>query len=228
MRQRYVEDRLQQAVAAGIRQYLILGAGLDSFAWRRPAWADGVRIFEVDHPATQTAKLKRLLKLGLDWPQHLEFVPVDFERESISDGLARSSLAAERPAFISWMGVVYYLSPEALSNTLRALAAATASGSEIVFDYIIPEELVAGEDLRILALGKKEVTRRGEPFLSSLDPRQLPAQLQPWGFELVENLSPQEQESRYLQGRQDYPRTFSGVYFAHFRLGQRKGQSAEL
>jgi methyltransferase (TIGR00027 family) len=227
IRARYTEDRLQQAVAAGIRQYLILGAGLDSFAWRRPAWADGVRIIEVDHPATQTAKRQRLEKLGLDCPQHLEFVPVDFERESISDGLARSSFAAERPAFISWMGVVAYLSPEAVSNTLRALAAATAPGSEIVFDYLIPEELWAAEDLRVLAIGKKEVVRRGEPLLSSLDPRQLPVLLQPWGFELVENLSPSELESRYLQGRQDYPRTLSGGYFAHFRLGQRKGQSAE-
>jgi methyltransferase (TIGR00027 family) len=217
-RARWAEDKLRKALAAGIGQYVILGAGLDSFAFRLPDWAAGIKVYEVDHPATQTAKRQRLEKLGLASPEHLEYVPIDFERETIADALARSSFSPDQTAFLSWMGTLHYLKPEAVFVTLRSLAAFARPGSEVVLDYSIPKELFAPEDSRVHERGQKDVTVRGEPWISSFDPARFPEEVCGLGFELLENLSPARQEERYFRGRKDYPRTVSGTYFAHFRL----------
>ncbi len=140
-RSRFAEDALADAVARGVRQAVVLGAGLDTLALRRPG--DGVRVFEVDHPATQAFKRERLAAAGLAVPDALIFAPVDFEREDLAAGLARAGFDAGAPAFFAWLGVVPYLTPAAVAGTLACIAA--IPGAEVVFDYVVPRDRLAPE-----------------------------------------------------------------------------------
>jgi methyltransferase (TIGR00027 family) len=119
MRQRYTEDELDKALARGVGQYVILGAGLDSFIYRRPDLAAGLRVFEVDHPATQQWKRARLRELHLNLPSNLTFIPLDFEQQTLADGLRAGGHQPELPTFFSWLGVTQYLTEEAVFETLR-------------------------------------------------------------------------------------------------------------
>lgn len=217
-RSRYAEDKLEKAIAAGVNQYVLLGAGLDSFALRRRDLATTVKVYELDHPASQLAKRERLAHLHIDLPENLEFVPVDFEQETVAQALARSSYEQERPAFFSWLGTTQYLTREAVTNTLRSLTACAAPGSEIVLTYLIPAELVEPDDRATVQKVARFATRRGEPFISFFDPRTFPKEACALGFELVENLSPQEQRVKYFAGRTDDLRPLSDAYFGHFRV----------
>ena len=134
MRSRFAEEGLAAAVARGVRQYVLLGAGLDTFAHRNPFAQQGLRVFEVDHPATQGWKRQRLAGAGLAPPASLTFAPVDFERETLAAGLAAAGFDAAAPAFFSWLGVVVYLTRAAVIETLRFIASLPA-GTEVVFDY---------------------------------------------------------------------------------------------
>ena len=149
-RARYAEEKLEEAISNGIDQYVLLGAGLDSFALRRRDLTDNVKVFELDAPASQQTKRRRLSKLKLDLPENLEFIPIDFERGSISDALTKSSFSIEHPAFFSWMGTVHYLTRDSVFQTLEAIAAFAKSGSEIVFDYSVPVELADPEDMKCI------------------------------------------------------------------------------
>ena len=122
MRQRYTEDELDKAVERGVAQYVILGAGLDSFAYRRPDLAGVVRVFEVDHPATQQWKRARVQALALPPPNNLTFVPIDFEQQALADELRAGGHRSELPTFVSWLGVTMYLTEEAVFETLRYVA----------------------------------------------------------------------------------------------------------
>ena len=137
-RSRFSEDALAASVAGGVRQVVILGAGLDTFSLRNPHGDQGVRVFEVDHPATQEWKRERLQQAGLAVPASLTFAPIDFERESLADGLKAVGFQADRPAFFQWLGVVPYLTRAAVSATLDFIAG--VPGSEVVFDYAEPLE----------------------------------------------------------------------------------------
>ena len=139
-RARYVEDRLDAAHARGARQLVILGAGLDSYAFRRPAHHGDVQVFEVDHPNTQRWKIERIEALGWDTPDTLCFVPCDFETTAISEALRKTHFDTEQPAIVSWMGVTYYLEAETTASALRDLHSVLAPGSEVVFDYQFPFE----------------------------------------------------------------------------------------
>ena len=218
IRARYAEDQLSKAVGKGVRQYVLLGAGLDSFAWRHPAWSEGLRVFEVDHPETQETKRRRLAELGLAIPSYLEFAPVDFEGETIADCLARSSFARDRTAFFNWMGTVPYLTREAVFNTLNSMAGFACPGSEIVFEYPILIELFDPKARKAYEKGQRYVTRRGEPWIFFGDPRQLPGEIERCGYQVIENVAPSELEARYLAGRKDGLHTSSVTYFAHCRL----------
>lgn len=219
-RSRYAEDQLEKAIAAGVNQYVLLGAGLDSFALRRRDLATAVKVYEVDHPASQMTKRKRLARLHVDMPENLEFVPVDFEQETVAEALARSSYVRERPAFFSWLGTTQYLTREAVMNTLRSIAAFAVPSSEIVLTYLIPLELVAPGDRAAVEKAARFAARRGEPFISFFDPRMFPQEVGALGFELVENLSPLEQKARYFAARTDDLRLLSDAYFAHFRVSR--------
>jgi len=160
MRSRYAEDRLADAVARGVRQYVVLGAGLDTFACRNPH--RGLRVFEVDHPLTQAWKRDRLRAQAIAVPESAIFAPVDFERQALAEGLAAAGFRADQPAFFSWLGVVIYLSRDAVAGTLRTVAAC-ARGSEVVFDFSPPpDELDSAERSRHVALASR-VAGIGEP-----------------------------------------------------------------
>jgi methyltransferase (TIGR00027 family) len=202
MRYRYTEDELDTALARGIAQYVILGAGLDSFAYRRPDLATTLRIFEVDHPATQQWKRTRLQVLGLPPPSNLTFVPVDFERQTLADGLRVGGYRFELPAFFSWLGVTTYLTEAAVFETLQYVAS-LAPGSEIVFDYHLPESLLGDESRTLLAMIKAFAAARGEPFLSLFEPSVLAARVKALGFTQVWHFGPEEANVRCFTGRTD-------------------------
>ena len=188
-RSRYAEDQLESAIASGVRQYVVLGAGLDTYAYRS---APGVRVFEVDHPATQAWKRSRLEDAGIAIPDSMTFVPVDFEKQSLADELACAGFNMSQPAFFSWLGVIMYLTLEAATATLSFIAT-RPPGSGITFDY-------ATGTWEPLA---RRVARAGEPFRLFFNPADLAKLLHDLGFSAIEDLDPQQINARYFHDRAD-------------------------
>jgi methyltransferase (TIGR00027 family) len=194
-RSRFSEDALGASVARGVRQVVVLGAGLDTFSLRNPFAGQGVRVFEVDFPATQQWKREQLNQAALALPGWLSFAPVDFERQSIAEGLAQSGFRVDQPAFFQWLGVVPYLTRQAISDTLDFIAGIPRS--EFVFDYAEPFENYP-PDRRGHIIGVAErAAARGEPWLSHFDPAELAKLLYDKGFALVEDLGVAELSDRY-------------------------------
>jgi methyltransferase (TIGR00027 family) len=202
LRSRFAEDQLGRAVHRGVGQYVILGAGLDTFAYRNPFAASRLRVFEVDHPATQAWKLARLRDVGIDAPDSLTFVPVDFERQTLSGELAQAGFKADTPAFFSWLGVVVYLTQDAVTATLGFIAS-LASGTEVVFDYGIPSAALTERERASREAAAKRVAAIGEPWLTFFDPAGLAVELLDIGFSDVEDLDPQQARDRYFANRTD-------------------------
>ena len=202
MRQRYTEEALGQALERGVAQYVILGAGLDSFAYRRRDLGAVVRVFEVDHPATQQWKRARLRELHIALPSNLTFVPLDFEQHTLADGLHAGGRRPELSTFVSWLGVTHYLTEEAVFTTLRYVAS-LAPGSEIVFQYFLPEALFDDENRRLLALWKARRASVGEPVLSQFEPTTLATRMRECGFTQVWDVGPEVLDARYFAGRTD-------------------------
>jgi methyltransferase (TIGR00027 family) len=199
-RSRYAEDELACAVARGVRQYVVLGAGLDTFAYRNPH--AGLWVFEVDHPATQAWKREQLQAAGIAIPQSLTFVPVDFERQTLADGLGQAGFDLSSEAFFSWLGVTPYLTREACMSTLSSIATMPA-GSGVVFDFAVdPALLNAGQRQALEALSER-VARYGEPFQLFFDPGKLQDELKGIGFRRTEFLQGKELNARYFKDRDD-------------------------
>jgi methyltransferase (TIGR00027 family) len=217
-RSRYAEDQLAQAIAAGTRQYVIVGAGFDSFALRRRDLQSILRVYELDHPDTQAAKVERVQALDADLPDNLEFVAIDFEREGVAEALKRSRFEQDSPAFFSWLGTTPYLTNSATLDTLASIVRIGAPGSEVVFDYLVPDEVLSSSDRRVVAKLKRFTARRGEPLVGELHPAELEKVLASIGLELVENLSGPEQEKRYFANRDDGLRPWAASWFAHARV----------
>jgi methyltransferase (TIGR00027 family) len=217
-RSRYAEDKLEEAIAAGVTQYVSVGAGCDSFALRRTDLGDSLRVFELDHTATQRVKQERLSRITVKLPKNLEFVPIDLELESISDALACSSYRRDLPAFFALLGVMEYLRTETAFETLRSIASVAAPGSELVFDHLIPDELLEAKTRRRLKAVRRGVALVGEPWRTAFDPRRLSDEVASLGYELVEHLSPAEQQKRYFAGRTDGIRSNPAAYYARLRV----------
>jgi methyltransferase (TIGR00027 family) len=183
-RSRFSEEALAASVARGARQIVVLGAGLDTFSLRNP-WPD-VRVFEVDFPATQGWKRERLREAELALPDTLTFAPVDFERESLADGLARAGFRRDRPAFFQWLGVTPYLTHEAIMSTLDFIAG--DPGSAVAFDYTEPFDTQAPERRANLMARAESAAARGEPWLSFFDPPEIAAILRAKGFSDIEDV----------------------------------------
>jgi methyltransferase (TIGR00027 family) len=194
-RSRFSEDALAACVARGVRQIVVLGAGLDTFSLRNPHAGLGVRVFEVDYPATQGWKRERLKQAGLAVPASLTFAPVDFERQSLADGLMAAGFQRDRPAFFQWLGVVPYLTREAVSATLDFIAG--VPGSEVVFDYAEPFENYPSERRANVMAVAARAASLGEPWLSLFDPAELAEMARNKGFGLVEDLSLAEISERF-------------------------------
>jgi len=199
-RSRFAEDELARAVADRVTQYVILGAGLDTFAYRNPH--PDLRVFEIDHPATQAWKREQLQSAGILIPPSLTFVPVDFEHQTLANALARSGLNTNAPAFFSWLGVTPYLTREACMTTLNVIAKMPA-GSGVVFDFAIdPALLNAGQRQALDALSAR-VARYGEPFQLFFDPAKLQDELKTLGFHRTEFLQGAQINARYFKDRSD-------------------------
>lgn len=199
-RSRYAEDELARAVAQGVTQYVVLGAGLDTFAYRN--LHAGLRVFEVDHPATQAWKREQLLAAKIAIPSSLTFVPIDFERQTLHSGLASSGFDANAAGFFSWLGVTPYLTREACMATLRFIAKMPA-GSGVVFDFAMDRALLNwGQRIALDALSKR-VAAAGEPFQLFFDPAKLQGDLKSLGFHRTEFLQGKQINERYFRDRAD-------------------------
>lgn len=201
LRNRYAEDSLREAVLKGVRQYVILGSGFDTFAYRQPAWAASLRIFEVDHPASQRAKLKRLQASGISLPANLEFVSADFESSSLKDILAQSTLDFAAPTFFACLGVLIYL-PEESIRAIFQLTASFPKFSEIVFTFSQGDGNSGGGPSLVSTLAEASAAV-GEPWRSYHDPDALGRELSEIGFSQIAFLSPQEAKDLYYRDRSD-------------------------
>lgn len=195
-RSRFAEDCLGAAVSRGVRQAVILGAGFDTFALRNPYSNLGLRVFEVDHPATQAWKRKRLSEVGLAIPASLTFAAIDFESDDLGHGLRDAGFDPDRPAFFIWLGVVPYLGRTTIAATLRYIASVPESA--VVFDYSEPlENYPLERRAEIVALGAY-TAEIGEPWLSYFDPDEIAQELRGYGFENLEDLGMTQMAVRYL------------------------------
>jgi methyltransferase (TIGR00027 family) len=202
LRSRYAEDLLAQAVARGVDQFVILGAGLDTFAYRQPSFARRLQIYEIDHPATQAWKRERLSAAGIAVPDNLHWAPIDFEQHTLAAGLRGAGFDASPPAFFSWLGVTQYLTLPAIDATLRVVAA-LPSPSTIVLSFMLPDVDLPSEEAAAARTVAKDAATTGEPWLTRIRPEELAARLVQLGFREVVHLTPQEANARYFAGRQD-------------------------
>jgi methyltransferase (TIGR00027 family) len=197
-RSRYAEDNLRRAVSEGVRQYVLLGAGLDTFGYRNP-WPE-LRVFEVDHPATQRWKRELLTTSGVAVPENLTYVTVDFERELLPERLAESGFHRRAPAFFAWLGVVPYLTLKAFRGTVEFVAS-QPEGSGVALDYGLPRSALPPlERLAHDSLASR-VQLAGEPFQLFFTPEEMAAELS--AFRSVEDLASAEINARYFNGRDD-------------------------
>jgi methyltransferase (TIGR00027 family) len=201
-RTRFAEDALAAAVERGVRQLVVLGAGLDTYAYRG-ALRERIHIFEVDHPATQAWKRVRLAEAEIAFPDRLTFAPIDFERETLADGLADAGFDSALPSFFTWLGVVPYLTEDAVWSTLNYIAG-LPNGTQVVFDYgnppdTLPEEMRAVHDERAA-----RVAELGEAWLTYFDSDALRAKLGDMGFSEIEDLGPQQIIARFTERRGEH------------------------
>ncbi len=206
-RARFVEDLVE---ARPVTQYVLLGAGLDTFAERRADLAARLELFEVEQPATQAWKRERLAELGLTLPRSLHFVPVDFEaKQSWLEALATAGFDARKPALVSSLGVIMYLTREAITATLEQVAA-LAPGSTFVLSFMLPFELAEPAERPGLEMAARGARAAGTPFVSLLAPADLIALARAAGFAHVEHISAAALAERYFAGRPDGLRPSSG------------------
>jgi len=195
-RSRLAETWLAEAVHGGLDQLVVLGAGLDSFAYRNPFGAR-LAVFEVDHPATQAWKRQRLAAAGIGVPASLRYVGVDFERDALRDRLAQAGYDPARAGFFIWLGVVPYLTRDAIGATLRCIAA-LPGGAHVVLDYAEPPETLPAEQRTYMAQRAAQVAAIGEAWISYFEPENLAAWLHEIGFAAVEDLDPAAMLARFV------------------------------
>jgi methyltransferase (TIGR00027 family) len=215
-RSRYTEDMLHIAVKQGVHQYVVLGAGLDTFAYRNPYPEDVLHVFEVDHPSTQAWKQDLLREAGIPIPRSLTFAAVDFETETLDEGLRRTGFDTGTCTLFSWLGVTVYVSDSAVTATLRFVASMPV-GSGIVFDYMISPSLLDSTARRGFDGLAHRVASVGETFRTFFDPSLLQDSLRAIGFEQIEDLGPEELNDRYFQRGTDELRVGSLAHVMYAR-----------
>jgi methyltransferase (TIGR00027 family) len=202
IRARLPEDVVERAVADGVRQYVILGAGLDSFAYRRTDLLDRLRVFEVDHPASQAWKQSRLADLGVTCPANLVFAPMDFETQALRDGLEAAGFDFGARAVFSWIGVTMYLTIGAIEATL-ATVAACAAGTGIVLTYNLPASAFRGPRQESRNVVADIAAEMGEPFVTAFEPAEAEELMRRHGFDEIVHFGPAEALATYFAGRDD-------------------------
>jgi len=199
VRSRYAEDIVEQEAGRGVAQYVILGAGLDTFAYRRSDL--DVRVFEVDHAATQAWKNRRLADLGVTTPDNLVFVPVDFERVELRTALDEAGFTFREPAVFSWLGVTMYLTPDAIDQTLSTIAQATA-GTRVVLTYNQPDRVLDDHALRVTSAMRAIAAGFAEPFVTLFTRDEIDALLRQHGLGDMEHVGREEARASYFGGQQ--------------------------
>lgn len=198
-RSRYAEDATRNAIASGMRQLVVLGAGLDTFAYRSEL-PPNLRIYEVDHPSTQEWKRALLSAAGIAVPASVEFTPIDFERQSLAEGLAACGFEPTQRAFFTWLGVVPYLTEEAALATLGFIAS-SSGGAHVVFDYANPPQTMS-DGVRVIHDDlAARVSSVGEMFQTYWETGPLHTRLRALGYRRIEDLGPVEIVARFLPGR---------------------------
>ncbi|MDH3510054.1 MAG: class I SAM-dependent methyltransferase [Gammaproteobacteria bacterium] len=202
MRSRYVEDELLAAIDRGVTQYVILGAGLDTSPYMSGHPAEKLRTYEVDHPDTQKLKLERLAEAGVQMPENLRHVPVDFERESLAEVLAGAGFDPNQPAFFSWLGVSYYLRLESVLDVFKYVAS-VAPSSQLVFDFVMADSALGEAERKAIARITAFVEKYSEPWFSRFEPQELQDTLHSVGFSDTFYLSWERATERYFKDRSD-------------------------
>lgn len=201
-RSRYAEDALARSIERGAKQYVVLGAGLDTFAYRNPYGESALRVFEVDYPATQEWKRQRLAEARIAIPPSVTFAPVDFEHQTLAEGLRLAGFDAAKATFFSWLGVTMYLTEEAVMSTFGFIAA-TPPGGGVAFDYALPRSSLNLLGRLALDAMMSRVAAAGEPFRTFFDPAALAERLRGIGFSSVEDVGTDELNARYFKDRTD-------------------------
>lgn len=202
-RARFVEERLEEAIQKGISQYIILGAGFDTFAYRRLDLAGRLQIFELDLPPTQEIKRQLLGRLNLQKPDYLHYIAVDFTKESLTSVLSESKYDPGQLSFFSWMGVTHYLPLEAVLDTLKAIESISRGGSEIVFDYYDKSAFDPDKTSNRIKYIMNITKNIGETIITGFEPSKLSMKLAPLGLRLLDNLGPEEIQQRYFKGNNE-------------------------
>lgn len=208
VRSRYAEDALGHDDARPAARFVILGAGLDTFACRQPA--QRIPVLEIDHPATQRWKRRLLTQSGIGVPEALEFAPVNFERDSLDDAWP----ASNAPDFVSWLGTTYYLTRDAIRDTLATIAARTQPGTRLVLDYWSGRPASVGGNLLLWGT-RLAVALQNEPIVSLFEPREIEALARGAGWKVLDNADPEAQRARYMAGRADGLRVPDFAHLLH-------------
>ena len=213
-RARYAEDALKKVIKNGVKQYVILGAGMDTFAFRQPEMMEHLEVFEVDHPATQKFKLHRLAELGWKHPAKLHFIPIDFTKESLMKALTNSSSYDPKvKTFFNWLGVTYFLTRDEVFTTFRSIREIAPANSTIVFDYLDTDAFIPEKSSPQMQKSLEYLRKIGEPMITGFNPSTLGDELTCLGFSLKENLSPEDIEEHYFKGRTD---EYQAQEYGHF------------
>ncbi|BDU20291.1 class I SAM-dependent methyltransferase [Dyella sp. GSA-30] len=216
-RARYVEEKLAQASGGDI-QYVILGAGLDSYALRQNPSPERLHIWEVDHPDSQAQKLAKLKKLAVAIPDNVRFIPVDLQATPLAEALGTHGFPFQSTSFISLLGVSYYINETALFALIGDIAKYFASGSQLVLDIRVSRQFIATDYLATFEKTERFTRKRGEPMISDFDPGSFIARAQSLGLKLRESLSPDAQRARYFASRHDGLIPSPEIYFLHFEV----------
>ena len=225
-RARFGEDCLESAVRGGLDQYVILGAGYETLAMRRSDLMKSLTVYELDQPATQESKFSRMRRRGIEKPDGVRYIQSDLNKENFREALERAGFDATRPAMFSWFGVTYYLGTDTVRTTLETIATKMAPGSSVLFDYLADEAWVAPESRPLRERCAAFVAKRGEPWISSLNPPDVPRMLSELGYGEVDNLEPDKVSGRYsLQYSDfDYPHII-GMCHARTSAGSSRTQA---
>jgi len=225
-RARYVEEKLEQALDRGSVQYVMLGAGLDSYALRQARSSDRLHIWELDHPDSQAQKLAKLKTLPVAVPDNVRFVSADLQTTPLTDALEGAGFPFQATAFVSLLGVSYYINENALFALIGDIAAHFAPGSQLVLDIRVTRRFIAPDYLDTYEKTARFTRKRGEPMVSDFDPGAFIARVKSLGLTLCESVSPEGQQARYFSSRQDGLIPSPEIYFLHFEVPQGDGYVA--
>ena len=220
VRARYAEDKLQECINNGVKQYIILGAGWDSFAFRKQELLNDIHVFELDFPSTQKRKKNKLDELGLTLHENVHLTPIDFETTSISEALSNSDFDPNLPTFVTWQGVTYYLTMDAIEHVFNDLGNFCQGGLDIVLDYIDDRFFHEWKKSRHTRRIHRAVSFVGEPFKSGFNPKTFPNWLDERSFDLVEDLNIKHQINYFGEDNLNIFKPSRGMHLAHIKYSQ--------